>query len=136
MNPPHTIYKQLLLLRENVCCFLLSDSEGSRQFSPSRHPGASNENHVLLDVLTSCLPKGARTPIAGGGLSSRLCHRLPGAAGTAWGPWQRHQSPPLLQMQHHRGASCHMSAHGSSFLRSQSKLKTTGICVSFNLPDR
>lgn len=59
MNPLHAIYKQLLLPRENVCCFLLSSSRRPRQFSPSRHSGVDNENHVLLDGVAFCLPKGA-----------------------------------------------------------------------------
>lgn len=57
-EPAHTLSKQLLPPRENVCCFSLSSSQGLRLFSPSRHSGAGNENHVLVDMVTSCLPKG------------------------------------------------------------------------------
>lgn len=140
MNPLHTIYKQLLLPRDNVCCFLLSSSWGSRPFSPSRHSGAGNENHVLLDVVTSCLPKGAWTSARGGGLSSTRAQPPAPRGGCqhsmARRSWQQCEPPPLLPQS---TSPCHFLPHVQQrvcFPMFSKQARTMDVCVSFDLSHR
>lgn len=115
------------------------------QLRPSRHSGTSNENHVLLNVVTSCLPKGAWPSwVWGGGegggwtcLSSMMA--LPPAPrrgcqhSMSRGAWQQQKSPSLLP---HSASPQHFLSHVQQweFHHMFSKqAKIMGSCVSFNL---